>query len=127
MAATKNNKSTKMAEKVLKQRKNAAELAKESEIPTLQGQTETVTIRPEGSSPYELTLRFPGVAQAWRVLESDTKDSVGNIVGPAVLENALNAGIIVYPKINSIDFWNVHRGFYESAAEVVKFLTARLN
>lgn len=121
------NKSTKAAEKVIRDRKRAAELAERSETPNVQGQTETVTIRENTPDEYKLTFRFPGVAQGWRVLESNTKDDSGSLVGPAVMENALSAGIVIAPRITSIDFWNEHKGFYEACAALVQFLTERLN
>lgn len=127
MANSKNNKSTKVAEELIKRNKSAAELAKRSEVASVQGQTETFTVKKGTQDEYPITLRFPGVADAWRILESDTKDASGTLVGPAVLENAINAGLIVAPKITSIDFWNTHKGLYEAATYVVQFLTERLN
>lgn len=125
--SNKNNKSTVVAQKVMTNRQEANRMAEESKIKNLQGETKTITISPSNSKPYKITLRFPGVADGWRIIESDTKDTAGHIVGPAVLENAISAGMFVSPAITSIDYWNEHRGLYDVSSAVINFLTERLN
>ena len=106
-----------------KQVKTAKE-AKTSEIETMMGKTQEITLGEGTDKEYTVVLQFPGVARAMEI-EDIAANRFNNIAFSVLMEECVK-DVIVSPKISSVNYWNSHPGLDELAPQVLRFLNQGL-
>lgn len=108
-----------------KQQETNNEAAEASTIKSVFGVTKTVNIAEDTDAPYSITMRFPGVAVASRIMD-DATNQYNNIDATEIMQAAIKH-VIISPKINSLSFWDEHHGYTEVVGHVLTFLNQYLN
>ena len=101
-----------------------AKQAKTSEIETMMGKTQEITLGKGTDKEYTVVLQFPGVARAMEI-EDIAANRFNNIAFSALMEECVK-DVIVSPKISSVNYWNSHPGLDELAPQVLRFLNQGL-
>lgn len=119
------SKNAELAIKAQKQKQANAKSTKKAEVKSIVGQTKTVNIMEGTKHEWSMTMRHPGVPAASSILD-DAVNRFNNPVPSTLVSDCIDQGIIVSPKITSVDFFNTHDGFYEVAGELYSFLTQHM-
>lgn len=119
------NKNAELAIKAQRQKQVNAKSAEKAEVKSIVGQTKTVKIMEGTDHEWSMTMRHPGVPIASSILD-DAVNRFNNPVPSTLVNDCIDQGIIVSPKITSSDFFNTHDGFYEVAGQLYSFLTQRM-
>ena len=69
-----------------------------------------------------MILAFPGTAIASQIEDDATTDATGNVDFTQLMQGAVDNGVISFPQVKSLDFWNYHKGYSEVAGKVLQFL-----
>lgn len=125
MANEKLSKNAELAIKAQRQKQADAKSSEKAEVENIVGQTKTVKIMEGTEHEWSMTMRHPGVPKASSILD-DAVNRFNNPVPSTLVSDCIDEGIIVSPKITSVDFFNTHNGFYEVAGELYSFLTQRM-
>ena len=99
-----------------------AEELKNSAIENQFGKTETIVVNEGTKYQYHMILAFPGTAIASQIEDDATTDATGNVDFTQLMQGAVDNGVISFPQVKSLDFWNYHKGYSEVAAKVLNFL-----
>lgn len=119
------NKNAELAIKAQRQKQANAKSSEKAEVKSIVGQTKTVKIMEDTKHEWSMTMRHPGVPTASSILD-DAVNRFNNPVPSTLVSDCIDQGIIVSPKITSVDFFNTHDGFYEVAGQLYSFLTQRM-
>ena len=99
-----------------------AEELKNSAIENQFGKTETIVVNEGTKYQYHMILAFPGTAIASQIEDDATTDATGNVDFTRLMQGAVDNGVISFPQVKSLDFWNYHKGYSEVAGKVLQFL-----
>lgn len=91
-------------------------------IPNQFGKTETIVVNEGTKYQYHMILAFPGTAIASQIEDEATTDATGNVDFTQLMQGAVDNGVISFPQVKSLDFWNYHKGYSEVAGKVLNFL-----
>ena len=83
------------------------------------GKTETIVVNEGTKYQYHMILAFPGTAIASQIEDDATTDATGIT---KLMQSAIDNGVISFPQVKSLDFWNYHKGYSEVAGKVLNFL-----
>ncbi|CAM3084861.1 hypothetical protein SAMN04487792_1559 [Lactobacillus bombicola] len=120
------SKNTKITKEIAETKKKQAEQVKTSLIANRAGQTEEVVLGKGTGHELSVTLRYPGTIAAAGIIDGSV-NRFDNFVYSAVIEQAIDAGVIVSPAITDLTFFDTHHGFIDLANAIISFLTKRLN
>lgn len=115
----------KISDDAVQENKKIAKQLEASKIAPTKGRTKTVVIGEGTDYEYSVVMQFPGVVRA-SAIRDDAMNPYGNI-NRTVFAQELIDDIIVSPKINSLEFFETHRGYDELINEGLEFLISGLN
>ena len=99
-----------------------AEELQNSAIENQFGKTKTIVVNEGTKYQYQMILAFPGTAIASQIEDDATTDATGSVDFTQLMQGAVDNGVISFPQVKSLDFWNYHKGYSEVAAKVLNFL-----
>ena len=99
-----------------------AEELQNSAIENQFGKTKTIVVNEGTKYQYHMILAFPGTAIASQIEDDATTDATGSVDFTQLMQGAVDNGVISFPQVKSLDFWNYHKGYSEVAAKVLNFL-----
>lgn len=103
----------------------AQELQK-SAISSQLGKTDVIVVNEGTPFQYHMILVFPGTAIASQIEDSATVDTSGTVDFTQLMQGAIDNGVISFPQVHSLAFWDTHKGYTEAAAKVLNFLNQGL-
>ena len=99
-----------------------AEELKNSAIENQFGKTETIVVNEGTKFQYHMILAFPGTAIASQIEDKATNNTTGGIDFTQLMQGAVDNGVISFPHVMSLDFWDYHKGYSGVAGKVLNFL-----